>query len=49
MILTSLPSAEVLRELSDSRWVVFDVLPTFFDHPDVSVELGEDFVVHQLR
>ncbi|KAF9515737.1 hypothetical protein BS47DRAFT_1371957 [Hydnum rufescens UP504] len=35
-----LPSPEVLRELSDSRWVVYDVLPTFFNHPDVSVELA---------
>ena len=46
IILVSLPSAEVLRELSDSRWVVYDVLPTFFEHSDVSVELGKDLVIH---
>ncbi|KAF8329498.1 acetyl CoA carboxylase [Cantharellus anzutake] len=34
------PSAEVLKELSDSRWIVYDVLPTFFKHPDPSVELA---------
>jgi acetyl-CoA carboxylase/biotin carboxylase 1 len=35
-----IPSAEILRELSDSRWTVYDVLPTFFRHDDVSIELG---------
>jgi hypothetical protein len=25
-----IPSAEILRERSDSRWTVYDVLPTFF-------------------
>ncbi|THU97749.1 acetyl CoA carboxylase [Dendrothele bispora CBS 962.96] len=28
------PSAEVLRELTDSRYTVFDVLPAFFNHSD---------------
>jgi acetyl-CoA carboxylase / biotin carboxylase 1 len=28
------PSVEILRDLSDSRWAVFDVLPTFFSHDD---------------
>jgi len=34
-----IPSAEILRELGDSRWTVYDVLPTFFRHDDVSIEL----------
>ena len=38
----TLLSAEsmILRELGDSRWTVYDVLPTFFSHDDVSIELG---------
>jgi acetyl-CoA carboxylase/biotin carboxylase 1 len=35
------PSADVLKELSDSRYTVFDVLPSFFSHSDPSVTLGE--------
>ena len=35
------PSAEILKELSDSRYTVFDVLPSFFSHSDPSVSLGE--------
>ncbi|KIJ55614.1 hypothetical protein M422DRAFT_199902 [Sphaerobolus stellatus SS14] len=35
-----IPSAEVLRELSDSRWGVYDVLPTFFSHEDNWVALA---------
>ena len=34
------PSAEVLRELTDSRYTVFDVLPAFFGHEDTVVRLG---------
>ncbi|KAK2463653.1 hypothetical protein APHAL10511_004404 [Amanita phalloides] len=34
------PSAEVLRELSDSRYVVYDVLPAFFSHPDPIITLA---------
>ncbi|KAH7094196.1 acetyl-CoA carboxylase [Auriculariales sp. MPI-PUGE-AT-0066] len=34
------PSADILRELTDSRWVVFDVLPTFFSHEDQWVVLA---------
>lgn len=37
------PSAEVLRELSDSRYTVFDVLPSFFSHSDPKVILGKSF------
>ena len=39
-----IPSAEILRELSDSRRTVYDVLPTFFRHDDVSIELGRGHV-----
>ncbi len=35
------PSAEILKELSDSRYTVFDVLPTFFSHTDPMVSLGK--------
>ncbi|KAF6761596.1 acetyl CoA carboxylase [Ephemerocybe angulata] len=34
------PSAEVLRELTDSRYTVFDVLPAFFGHQDPGVRLA---------
>ncbi|QRW03198.1 acetyl-CoA carboxylase [Ceratobasidium sp. AG-Ba] len=34
------PSAEVLRELTDSRFIVYDVLPTFFTHKDRWVSLA---------
>ncbi|KAI5984263.1 acetyl-CoA carboxylase [Pisolithus albus] len=34
------PSAEVLRELSDSRYTVYDVLPSFFSHPDPHVTMA---------
>jgi acetyl-CoA carboxylase / biotin carboxylase 1 len=34
------PGAEVLRELSDSRYTVFDVLPAFFVNKDPWVTLG---------
>ncbi|KAJ3881247.1 acetyl CoA carboxylase [Lentinula edodes] len=34
------PSAEVLRELSDSRYTVFDVLSAFFEHEDHMVPLA---------
>jgi acetyl-CoA carboxylase / biotin carboxylase 1 len=35
------PSAEVLKELSDSQYIVYDVLPAFFNHSDPMVSLGE--------
>jgi hypothetical protein len=38
---TRTPSAEVLRELSDSQFTVYDVLPAFFQHPDRMVTLGK--------
>ncbi|KAF7294479.1 hypothetical protein MKEN_01440400 [Mycena kentingensis (nom. inval.)] len=34
------PSAEVLKELSDSRYTVYDVLPAFFHHDDPLVTLA---------
>jgi acetyl-CoA carboxylase/biotin carboxylase 1 len=34
------PSADVLKELSDSRYTVYDVLPAFFHHEDALVTLG---------
>ena len=34
------PATEVLRELVDSRYTVYDVLPTFFNHADPWVALG---------
>ncbi|KJA28198.1 hypothetical protein HYPSUDRAFT_129635 [Hypholoma sublateritium FD-334 SS-4] len=34
------PSAEVLRELTDSRYTVYDVLPAFFNHDDLMVRLS---------
>ncbi|KZS94649.1 acetyl CoA carboxylase [Sistotremastrum niveocremeum HHB9708] len=35
-----LPSADILRELTDSRWAVFDVLPTFFSQAEPWVVLA---------
>lgn len=29
-----------MKELTDSRWVVFDVLPTFFNHDDPWVAIA---------
>ncbi|KAL4066080.1 acetyl-CoA carboxylase [Scleroderma citrinum] len=37
---TRTPSAEVLRELSDSRYTVYDVLPAFFSHADPHVTMA---------
>ncbi|KAG8851514.1 acetyl-coenzyme-A carboxylase [Tulasnella sp. 330] len=34
------PSTEVLKELTDSRWIVYDVLPTFFNHDDQWIALA---------
>ncbi|KAF9005958.1 acetyl CoA carboxylase [Cyathus striatus] len=34
------PSADVLRELTDSRYAVYDVLPAFFNHKDPMVILA---------
>ncbi|OAV86193.1 hypothetical protein PTTG_30036 [Puccinia triticina 1-1 BBBD Race 1] len=34
------PSYDVLRELVDSKYTVFDVLPTFYNHPDPWVALA---------
>ncbi|KAJ3898998.1 acetyl-CoA carboxylase [Lentinula edodes] len=34
------PSVEVLRELSDSRYTVFDILSAFFEHEDHMVPLA---------
>ncbi|TFK39984.1 acetyl CoA carboxylase [Crucibulum laeve] len=34
------PSAEVLKELTDSRYTVYDVLPAFFNHEDPMVTLA---------
>ncbi|KAH7335147.1 acetyl CoA carboxylase [Rhizoctonia solani] len=34
------PSAESLRELTDSRFIVYDVLPTFFTHKDRWISLA---------
>lgn len=35
------PSADVLRELIDSRYTVYDVLPTFFNLYEQWITLGE--------
>jgi hypothetical protein len=35
------PAAEILRELSDSRYTVFDVLPAFFVDREPWVTLGK--------
>ncbi|KAJ6581428.1 acetyl-CoA carboxylase [Mycena capillaripes] len=35
-----MPSPEVLKELSDSRYTVYDVLPSFFHHEDALVTLA---------
>ena len=35
-----LPSSDVLKEVTDSRYTVFDVLTTFFDHDDPWVALA---------
>jgi Acetyl-CoA carboxylase, central region len=45
IILTDLrtPSTEILRELTDSRYTVFDVLPAFFANEDPWVTLGRLF------
>ncbi|KAI0918018.1 hypothetical protein AcV5_002805 [Taiwanofungus camphoratus] len=37
---TKTPSADVLRELVDSRYTVFDVLPTFFNYHDQWIVLA---------
>ncbi|KAG1786029.1 acetyl-CoA carboxylase [Suillus plorans] len=34
------PSPEILRELSDSRYTVYDVLPAFFSHSDPVVTMA---------
>jgi acetyl-CoA carboxylase/biotin carboxylase 1 len=34
------PSADILKELSDSQYTVYDVLPSFFKHHDPLVVLG---------
>lgn len=34
------PSVEILRELSDSHYTVYDVLSAFFEHDDPMVPLG---------
>lgn len=34
------PNMEVLKELTDSKWIVYDVLPTFFSHSDPSIALA---------
>ncbi|CAH7671288.1 acetyl-CoA carboxylase [Phakopsora pachyrhizi] len=34
------PSYDVIRELVDSKYTVFDVLPDFYDHPDPWVALA---------
>lgn len=38
------PSAEILKELSDSRTTVYDVLPAFFNHDDPMITLGLSLV-----
>ena len=35
------PSADVLRELIDSRYTVYDVLPTFFNFHEQWITFGE--------
>ncbi|RSH85904.1 acetyl-coenzyme-A carboxylase [Apiotrichum porosum] len=35
-----LPSSDLLKEVTDSRYTVFDVLSTFFEHPDPWVVLA---------
>ncbi|KAH7926428.1 hypothetical protein BV22DRAFT_1087097 [Leucogyrophana mollusca] len=34
------PSADILRELSDSRYTVYDVLPAFFSHEDPVITIA---------
>jgi hypothetical protein len=34
------PSVETLRELIDSRYTVYDVLPSFFNYSDNWITLG---------
>lgn len=34
------PNLEVLKELTDSRWIMYDVLPTFFSHADTNIALA---------
>lgn len=38
---TRAPAAEVLKELTDSKYTVYDVLPTFFNHPDPYLVYGK--------
>ena len=35
-----MPSADVLRELSNSQYTVYDILPSFFAHTDPHVTMG---------
>lgn len=39
------PSSEILRELTDSKYTVYDVLPAFFHHESPMVSLGNFLVV----
>lgn len=43
IIIIRAPEADILGELSDSRWGVYDVLPTFFTHEDIWVALGKPY------
>lgn len=38
--LSRTPSADILKELSDSQYTVYDVLPSFFNHHNPLVVLG---------
>ena len=42
------PSMDVLRELIDSRYTVYDVLPTFWNYSDQEIIHGK-FTVYSLR
>ena len=41
IVLFRTPNMDVLRELIDSRYTVYDVLPTFFNDTDQEVIHGE--------
>lgn len=38
--MANLDAYKVVREVLDSKYTVFDVLPTFYDHPDPWVALA---------
>ena len=41
MVIDRTPNPDILRELIDSRYTVYDVLPTFFNLTDSAISHGK--------